>query len=422
MKKIKPCFLALFILAVFFSEASVNVKLRLTKQGYWYAKSNESIFSKNRKKLKIPLDVAVETNYDLYKMSPSELVCFFSGTLRTDHPVIKKLKFWNHIETNGLTIPDEDIRSIRTDISVLQNELKNRKFLFEKIKAFWNVKENITAYCFYSKSDNVSAVAVGQWISNFHYSNSIYCTIIMLMPSLSSHKMGIAEHLAVIAHEFSHAMYDVSDHKKLEKILVNMESPNATIVGLYLDEALAVVFGNKISKELISKKKIDLIDEDRCAPGFAPALYNIAKDYWEKSKPIDEAFLSEAVRLFDKIYPNGYLDPNICLYKLHVICPDFVSESDLFLKLSERTPISNLCVTHYSELNDTKLKEIKRTNATILILQSSVESPNLLKKMLSTLDIENQSMVITNKNKKTYVFLKIDDKHSLEDRIDELFS
>jgi hypothetical protein len=335
--------------------------------------------------------------------------------------MINKLVFWNWIKTNKLTIPSADICSIKSDISTMQNELEKRKYLFEKIKEFWCVKEDVTAYCFYAKSDNIAGIAVGQWISNFKLSvNSLGSSIIMLMPSLLSNKMDVAEQVAIVAHEFSHAMYAASNHERIEKGFESIKSPNAMVASWYLDEALAVILGNGIFRESVSKKEVDLTDQDRCAPGFAPALYNIAKDYWKKSKSIDKAFLNEAVRLFDKIYPNGYINPNVCLYRLHVICPDFISENDLFFQLSRKTPINQLCVTHYSELNNEKLKEIKNSNTSILIVDQKGKLPLLLKKMLPKFD--RQNMTIISKNRKTYVLIKIDDKHSLEDCINELFS
>jgi hypothetical protein len=412
--------LAILALSNFSVDASISIALKTTAQSYWYGRSYDARASSNEDS-DIPFDISAEGCDDLYsRMSPAEVLCFLSGILRESHPALNKLTVWNYVKNKE--IPQKDIDSLKSDNSKLKAALKANEKLLEKIKKFWGVNGNVHFHCFYSRANEKKSHFSGAWLTNFTNGDDIHAVVLMCGPSLASKKMTLNEHISVIAHEFTHAMCDAAyGREKFETTTLKFQSPNAAIAGWYLNEALAVVLGNGIFQEKVSGKKVDLSKEEYCARGFAPSLYDLVKSYFDNSKPMDEYFFENAVKLFDKVHPNGYMDPNICLYKLRAICPDDIKESDVILKLSKKTTVSDFYCTSFSKLTKDEIKETQNANATIMVIFRDKKQLKSLKTILPPFD-DNASVSIIHKNKKTYVFIKIDDKHSLEDRINELFS
>jgi hypothetical protein len=413
----------LFALINFSIDASISIVCKTTAQGYWYGRSYNARGSDNNEDLNIPFDISIEDCNDLYmRMSLTELLCFLSGILGESHPAMNKLIVWNYVKNNKLKIPPKDIASLRTDNVKLKIALKENENLLEKIKKFWGVDGNVHFYCFYSRADEKTHRFSGAWLANFVYGNDIYAMVLMCGPSLASGKMTLNEHISVLAHEFTHAMCDAAyGREKFEKVTSGFQSPNSVVAGWYLNEALAVVIGNGIFQEIVSQKKVDLSKEEYCAKGFAPALYELTKNYFNASKSIDKSFFKNAVKIFDKVHPNGYKDPNICLYKLYIICPNNIKQGDILLKLSKRTVISECYSTYFSDLKNEEIEKIKNANTSILVIFSDKKQLDQLRAILPRLEFASPVNMI-HKNKRTYVFMHVDDKHSLQDCIDELFS
>jgi hypothetical protein len=277
-------------------DASTSLVFLSTEQGYWYGKAC------NGDPL-IPSDLKYKAWRDLYsEMSPAELLCFLSGILREDHPALKKIAVWNHVKNKKLKIPQKDFVSLKSDNLKLKAALKEKEYLLERIKKFWGVDKNVHVYCFYSRVNEKQPRFGGSCLENFVYGNDVYTMCLMCDPPLSFKNVSLNIHLSVLAHEFSHAMRDAAyGREKFETMVSKIRSPNAVVASWYLDEALATVLGNGLFQETISKKKIDLKKEEYCARGFAPALYELTKDYFDNSKTIDQSFLENAVKIFDRV-------------------------------------------------------------------------------------------------------------------------
>jgi hypothetical protein len=417
--------ITVFFLIIGFSvDASITFVFRYTEQGYWYGKAY-NIMLLGRENSELPYEIVCKSSEDLYSiLSPAETLCFLSGILREDHPALNKLIVWKYVKNNKLKVSQRDALSLRSDNSILKTHMETNKWLLEKMKKFWGLRNrNIHLYCFYARPDEKLPHFSGAWLVNFAHDNDVYSSILMCGPSLASKKMTLSEHLCVIAHEFSHAMCDaVFGRENFEKVTAkSSSSPNATVAGWYLNEALAVVLGNCIFQETVSQKKVDLKKEEYCARGFAPALYELTKHYFDNSKTIDESFLENAIRRFDKVHPNGYIDPNICLYKMHAICPDNIEENRIIMRLSRKTTVSSFYCTTFSRLTGDEIEEMENNDSTLFIIFSNKEQLKPLKAILPPFD-DKKAVSVIHKNKRTYVLIKIDDKHSLEDRIDALFS
>ena len=412
------------ICASFPSNASISTYFSLTEQGYWYARAYNNMLS-GCELSRLPLAISLEATEELYdKLSSAELICFFNGNLRTNHPALTKLAFWNYVKNRkNLKISKEDIESLTLDNSVLKKKLDSKKYLLEKIQKFWGGNENIHFYCFYSRLDEKSPNSNGAWLANFKYDNELYSAILMCMPSLESEKMTLDDHLSIIAHEFSHAMCDATfGRENFEKITANFKSPNATVAGWYLNEVLAIILGNCIFKEECTHEKVDVRKEEYCAKGFAPALYKLTRDYFDNAKTIDEAFLKEAIRIFDQVHPHGYINPNICMYNLEVIAPNDIEQKKLLSKLFAKTSIASFVFTNFDDLTKKRIKEIQNSNSTVLVIFSEMAQLDPIKNVLPKKIDDTIGVKIVNHNRRTYIFLKIDNKHSLENRINELFS
>lgn len=123
--------ITLISICSFVLDASIHINVKFTEQGYWYGKvcHNDPL---------IPDDICYEAWNDLCLiMSPAEVLCFLSETLREDHSALNKLKLWNYVKSSKLQIPQKDVLSIKTDNSILKTQLEANKWIFEKIKKFW---------------------------------------------------------------------------------------------------------------------------------------------------------------------------------------------------------------------------------------------------------------------------------------------
>jgi hypothetical protein len=413
----------LFIIG-FHVDASVTLVFKFTEQGYWYGKAY-NIMLCGYGNSELPHDIVYESSEDLYSiLSPAETLCFLSGILREGHPALNKLIVWKYVKNNKLKISQRDTLSLRTDNSIFKTHMETNKWLLEKMEKFWGLRnKNIYFYCFYSRPNEKQPHFSGAWLANFVYGNDVYSSILMCGPSLASKKMTLNEHLSVLAHEFSHAMCDAAlGRENFEKMTAKSStSPNAIVAGWYINEALAVILGNCIFQETVSQKRVDPQKEEYCAKGFVPALYKLTKDYFDKSKTIDESFLKNAVKIFDKVHPNGYKDPNLCLYKVYAIYPDNIEGNRIIMQLSQKTTVSSFYCTAFSKLTGDEIKEIENKDSTLLVIFSDKKQVTKLKKMLPQIDCTINISIIR-KNNRTYIFMPVDDKHSLEDCINELFS
>ncbi|GHT97446.1 hypothetical protein FACS1894126_1510 [Alphaproteobacteria bacterium] len=421
--RLLKCLIIVFALVVFRIDADIYLIFEITDEGYWYSKAYSSAFSGD--KTELPDDIFLDSSDDLCKkLIPAETLCFLSGKLREDHPALAKLTVWKYVKNNKLKIPQRDILSLKSDNSKFKLGLEANKWLLEKIKKFWGVNKNVYVHYFYSRTNEKKPKFSGQCLDNFTYGNDTHAMVLMCGPPLGSTTLAMDDCLCILAHEFSHAMCNAAyGPEKFETVTSEFKSPNAIVAGWFLNEALAIVIGNGLFQETVSKskRKIDLRNEEYCAKGFASELYEPVKDYFDNSKPIDQSFFENAVKLFDKVHPKGYIDPNICLYHLYTIYPDDIKENELVSKIFEKTVVSDFYYTPFSKLTNDKVKDIKDLKSTIMVIFRDKKQLEPLKGILPKFD-DKTPISIIHKNKRTYILIKIDDKHSFDDRINELFS
>jgi hypothetical protein len=115
--------------------------------------------------------------------------------------------------------------------------------------------------------------------------------------------------LGVAAHEISHVLYDEQDivlQGKLEEAFEKNKSQYAKYAYSYLNEALATACGNGWAYEqLAGKADTGSWYNDDYINRFAHAIYPLVKEYIEKGRRIDPAFVSKAIALFEEKLPEA---------------------------------------------------------------------------------------------------------------------
>lgn len=117
-----------------------------------------------------------------------------------------------------------------------------------------------------------------------------------------------AGRFGVLFHEMCHSLYEsqtASFQKELEKWFDSSPSKYAKYAYRYLNEAVATAIGNGWAFEKASGS-VDTRQwyNNRYINDFAKALYPMVKRYIESSKTIDQAFISEAIAIFESTLPD----------------------------------------------------------------------------------------------------------------------
>lgn len=397
-------------------EAKISfINLKFTEEGYWYAKgyNNDPMF---------PKDICWESccDSDLFS-NPSELFCFFRDRLRKDHPVLKKLKFWKYVREQRLRVDAKEKKLINDDLEELQRHLRHYKCYFEKIAEFFGINKNVYLDIFYSRVNSETKTVVNACLDNYMFKDEIHTQILANELPLNDSRMSVPSRLSVIAHEFSHAMLAArfGSPEKFENIVSKIDEPNSHIVSGILNEALAAILGNIIVQEKISKEKVDWRKEEYCTYGFANALKELTNRYLDNSRAIDEHYLREAVKIFNKMFPNCCTDPRFFLRNFILIVSGDVSQKAGYLMskiISGSYEYFTFPIHKFSKKDE---KTITGGPQTLVVVYSNEKELQKVRNFIPTFDERKNVNLISNSNK-TYLILKIDENHSFEYLIDTL--
>ncbi len=199
----------------------------------------------------------------------------------------------------------ENIHRIEDQLSKYKEQIDH---LYHKISQFYhaqwntNVPFKVMLYPIPLKSGNTRAFTVG---------NALICGF------LSRNENDYKGRLGVIIHEMCHILYEAQSpafQHKLEKWFMSSDSPYSKLAYNYINEALATALGNGWAYEQIHNK-VDASQwyNDKYIEGFARAIFPLVKTYLNKEKPIDEAFIKESIRLFERTFPKAIYETKILM-------------------------------------------------------------------------------------------------------------
>ncbi|MCI1188115.1 hypothetical protein MON38_11860 [Hymenobacter sp. DH14] len=112
----------------------------------------------------------------------------------------------------------------------------------------------------------------------------------------------------VMFHEMCHALSTqqrLSLQQQLEGWFLHNASPNRRYAYNLLEEALATAAGEWIHARQTGQPETGEWYNDDYINRYAHALYPLVAAYTDRSQPIDSAFVGQAVRLFDKDFPQA---------------------------------------------------------------------------------------------------------------------
>jgi hypothetical protein len=112
--------------------------------------------------------------------------------------------------------------------------------------------------------------------------------------------------LGTVLHEIAHMAYECqkkSLKKTVDHFFLHYPSQHAYMAYDHFDEALATALGNGILVEELTGNP-DMCYDNQYIQGFAEAVYRDVKNYLNKSKEIDQAFLVKSVKHFEKRFPQ----------------------------------------------------------------------------------------------------------------------
>lgn len=401
-------FLAIVATALSCLLSQAEVSFVVSPEGYWYGKSyghftrDESDFEKS-----------MQFVDEVGELSAAEQLCFLRGILAEDK--CETLKCWKKHFKNKL-IPLLHKKFLKKQRALLQAECAKYQYLFDKIQRFWGVEKKCDVYCILSSTDGASHYH-GGWISNFDDSGKLTCVICLTLPQA---ERPIAEYISIIAHEFSHAMCDAKFGRENFENISNSTSQNVHIANWYLNEVIAILLGNCITREGITHKKVDPSKEEYCVLGFGNALYNVVKEYWDSDKSIDENFIKTAEQKFEELYPDASENLDVCLYNLCIFYTDAVSENDVMRAVFAKAVVGTVSCSELENPDIETITRLEHSNDTVMIICKNKEQIDYIQYLLPEAQLDKNVEIIHDKQR-TYIFLKIDEAHSLQDCIDELF-
>ncbi len=388
--------------------AQAEIKFIVTPQGYWYG-TNYGHFARDGADFAKGMQFVDEVG----KLSAAEQLCFLRGILAEDK--CEALTGWKEHFKNQ-QIPPEHEQFLKKQQALLQKECAKYQHLFDKIQRFWGVEKESKVYCILSTASS-SHHYHGGWIGNFDCDDKITCMICLAFPQA---ERPVAEYISIIAHEFSHAMCDAKFGRENFENISKSTSQNVCIANWYLNEVIAILLGNCITREGITHEKVDPSKEEYCALGLGNVLYNVVKEYWDSDRSIDEDFIKTAAQKFEELYPDAYKNLDVCLYNLCVFHTDTISENDIMRAIFAKAVVGTV---HCSDLENPNIETISRlehSNDTVLIVYENMEQINSIQYLLPQIQTKKNIEIIHDKQH-TYIFLKIGSEHSLQQCVDELF-
>ena len=389
-------------------QAEAEINFIVSSQGYWYGKSYGHFAGE-----KADFEKSMQFMDEVGNLSGAERLCFLREILAEDK--CEALTCWNEHFKNK-QIPPEHEQFLKKQQAILQKECAKYQCLFDKIQRFWGVEKKCDVYCILSSTDNLNRYH-GGWIGNFDCENKITCIICLTFPQV---KRPVAEYISIIAHEFSHAMCDAKFGRKNFENISKFVSRNARIANWYLNEVLAILLGNCITRESMTNQKVDPSKEEYCALGWGKALYDVVKQYWDGDKNIDEDLIETAGQKFEELYPDAHKNLNVCLYNLCIFHADTISENDVMHAVFAKTVVGTACCSDLEIPDQDIISRLEHSNDTVMIVYESDEQLESIGYWLPDVQLQKNVEVISD-DQRTYIFLKIDAEHSLQDCVDELF-
>ena len=188
----------------------------------------------------------------------------------------------------------------------------------------------------------------------------------------------------VIIHEMCHVLYAQQSPEfqhKLEEMFTQSKSEYAGVAYSYLNEGLATAIGNGWAHKMIFD---ELPPEDnwygeRIVNDYANVLYPLVTDYMRQNKTIDQAFVNDAISIFEKKFPKAIYDPNILM-----------TETLFYTKVDSREQKVDLAKTwrkyyesgwFYNNMENDFSQILATKNLTKVFLVDSDDSKNELKKI-----------------------------------------
>ncbi len=183
---------------------------------------------------------------------------------------------------------------------------------------------------------------------------------------------------------------------------------------------MSAVLGNIIVQEKISGEKVDWETEEYCTYGFANALRPLTEKYLKNSRAIDSSYIREAIKIFNKLFPNCTREPRFFLRRFHMMA-DGDGEKEISF-LGRQVPFDFWTFTSFQnkKLHKQDVREIINSDTSLVVVYSDPKQLEKIRKFLPKFDKKKYLNVI-HKKRKTYVIIKIDKTHSFEQIMDELF-
>lgn len=128
--------------------------------------------------------------------------------------------------------------------------------------------------------------------------------------------------IGVAMHEICHVLYEeqpLDFQWKLDSAFEVSQSVSKQYAYNYIDEALATACGNGWMYEYLTGKTDNgTWYNDEYIDGFAHALYPLVKIYIDNDKRIDRRFITSAIELFEKQFPDAAYEYNNLFNKMSV--------------------------------------------------------------------------------------------------------
>ncbi|MNJ91784.1 hypothetical protein D3C87_94390 [compost metagenome] len=128
--------------------------------------------------------------------------------------------------------------------------------------------------------------------------------------------------IGVVLHEMCHVLYDEQPSEfqhTLESYFTENKSPYSQFAYNFLDEGLATALGNGWAfKYLTGEPDPEEWYNNEYINGFGKALYPMVEEYIAANKQIDRDFVTRAIDLFGKTFPNSITDYGILLNRVAV--------------------------------------------------------------------------------------------------------
>ena len=132
----------------------------------------------------------------------------------------------------------------------------------------------------------------------------------------------MANRYGTLIHEIVHSLYHAQSlelQRSFEQWFAGNKSPAAPLAYKLIGEGLATAIGNGHVTTLVKGTPREQWYSDPFIDGFGKALYPLVKEYLEKGRTLDAAFVGQAISLFASRFPNLDRRPNAMFKDLVLI-------------------------------------------------------------------------------------------------------